>query len=88
MLEAFYLFPLCYAISKTFHIRKKGDKRMILCQILLLFFVEVLGFSRLLLRPDLDHQDYILSSLQYNPKKDMSRRNFVPRENVGTPGGY
>ena len=56
----------------------KRDKQMMLCQCILPFVVVIVGLSLLLLRPNLNQQDLILSPIKYNPNMDMKVRNFVP----------
>ena len=76
MLKTF-VYHFAALFQKRF-IYGKRDKRMILCQVILPFIVVVLGLSLLLLRPDLNQQDYILSPLQFNVQMEESLRNFVP----------
>lgn len=56
----------------------KRDRRMLFCQLVLPVVLVIVGLAILLIRPDLNQPDYILSGNDFNPKLSSSSRNFVP----------
>lgn len=56
----------------------KRDTRMICCQLILPVLLVILGVSLLLVKPDLNQPDIILSPSSYNSGKAPEYKNFVP----------
>jgi ATP-binding cassette subfamily A (ABC1) protein 3 len=77
----------CRALFIKRAIIGKRDQRMVLCQLILPVMLVVLGLGLLMIRPDLNQPDYILSSSQYNPDMDDAYRNYVPFLVVQNEGG-
>jgi ATP-binding cassette subfamily A (ABC1) protein 3 len=56
----------------------KRDIRMIICQLVLPIILVVIGLSVLLLQPNYNQPDLVLSSAKFNPTFSTAQRNFVP----------
>jgi ATP-binding cassette subfamily A (ABC1) protein 3 len=56
----------------------KRDTRMIICQLILPVILIILGLSLLLIRPDLNQPDFVLSPAKFNPDFNSLKQNFVP----------
>lgn len=56
----------------------KRDTRMIICQFFLPVIVVVIGLGLLLLQPDFNQPDLVLTPDPYNAAFDVLQRNFVP----------
>eukprot|EP01031_Cornospumella_fuschlensis_P022275 gene22275-27238_t len=67
-----------WALMKKRAIYGKRDRKMVFCQLVLPVLLVIIGLSLLLLKPDLNQPDYVLSPKQYNPTMAEVKRNFVP----------
>jgi ATP-binding cassette subfamily A (ABC1) protein 3 len=56
----------------------KRDTRMIICQLILPVILVVLGLSILLIRPDLNQPDLVLSPIKWNSEFSYFQQNYVP----------
>ncbi|RYH30057.1 ATP-binding cassette domain-containing protein [archaeon] len=67
-----------WTLMKKRAIYGKRDRKMLFCQLVLPVFLVIIGLSLLLLKPDLNQPDYVLSPKQFNPTMNKLNRNFVP----------
>lgn len=56
----------------------KRDRRMLVCQLVLPVLLVVVGLSLLLIEPNFNQPDLVLSPAKYNPTYSSSERAFVP----------
>eukprot|EP00981_Chlorochromonas_danica_P003709 scaffold684_cov167-Ochromonas_danica.AAC.8 len=56
----------------------KRDQRMLICQLVLPIILVVIGLSILLIKPNLNQPDYVLSPSSFNSGFSSRERNYVP----------
>ena len=67
-----------YALVTKRALYARRDKKFLICQVILPLVVVIIGLSLLLLKPDFNQPDLVLSPSHYNTDFDNEQQNFVP----------